>query len=287
MSAIKDIFNKINRSKAWISILHSIICVLLAVIICTSCALVYVYILKKHTEVDINGSVAENEKIRIYIDQGHNPSPYHNTGAEGNGLLEQDLTFSIGHLLADLLQADGRFEVCLSRENEDTVLGSDNRSSLAARVDGAESFEADYFISLHINSYTNEDVRGIEVFASDGDDTSYHFGNSLLQGMEEATDLKNRGMKLSSELYVLENTTMPAVLLEMGFISNADDAELLSEQPELFAQGIYNGIVDHFGATFVKDINILLCITGISVLLLSISIAVVFVIKRKSKVYSA
>ena len=212
----------------------------------------------------MHGTVLEDDKIRIYIDQGHNPSSYHNSGAEGNGLCEQDLTFDIGCRLAELLANDGRFEVCLSRPYEDTVLGTDTVSSLKARVDGAKSFDADYFISLHINSYTKDTANGIEVFSAESDDESYAFGRSLLFGMLDSTKLENRGMKESSDLYVLKNAEMPAVLLEMGFISNTKDAELLSEHPELFADGIYNGILNYFESAYLLNINILICVVGIS-----------------------
>lgn len=187
------------------------------------------------------------EKIRIYIDQGHNPTSYHNTGATGNGLYEQDVTFKIGCLLADLLRSDGRFEVCLSRPNKSVVLGTDNNSSFKARVDGAIAFNADYFISLHVNSFTQSDANGLEVYVAEEGTESYIFGSSLLQGLADSTGLKNRGMKLNPKLYVLANATMPATLLEMGFISNSGDAALMSEHPEIFAEGIYNGILDFFG----------------------------------------
>ena len=187
-----------------------------------------------------------SEKIRIYIDQGHNPTSYHNAGAVGNGLYEQDLTYNIGILLAELLEEDGRFEICLSRPTEDTVLGTDNNSSLDARVEGAKAFGADYFISLHINSFTDSSVRGIEVYTAENSGSSYSFGSSLLAGMVESTGIRNRGMKVNSSLRVLKNAVMPAALLEMGFISNADDAAMLSQSPELFANGIYNGILSYF-----------------------------------------
>ena len=186
------------------------------------------------------------EKIKIYIDQGHNPADYHNSGASGNGLYEGDLTYAIGILLAQTLEADGRFEVCLSRPTASTVLGTDNTSSLAARVAGAEAFGADYFISLHVNSYDLESVTGVEVFAAEKDSTSYDFGKCLLQGMVASTSLRDRTMKLNPDLYVLKNATMPAVLLEMGFISNPGDAALLSQNPELFVEGIYDGILTYF-----------------------------------------
>ena len=61
--------------------------------------------------------------IRIFIDQGHNPSGP-NTGAEGNGLIEQDITYAVGLYLAELLSADPRFEVRLSRTSPGEILGT-------------------------------------------------------------------------------------------------------------------------------------------------------------------
>ena len=80
--------------------------------------------------------------IRLYIDQGHNPQNP-NAGAEGNGLREQDIVFRIGVLLADLLLANGNFEVLLSRPSQSTQLGNSTASSLAARVNQANSWGAD------------------------------------------------------------------------------------------------------------------------------------------------
>ena len=186
--------------------------------------------------------------IKIYIDQGHNPTSYHNAGAVGNGLYEQDVTFEIGILLAEFLKADGRFEICLSRPTVSTVLGTDNDSSLDARVQGAKDFGADFFISLHINAYGESTANGIEVYVAEENSISYDFGKCLLQGMLAFTNLRDRGMKTNPDpdFRVLKNATMPAALLEMGFISNPQDAALLAESPELFAQGIYNGILTYF-----------------------------------------
>ena len=190
---------------------------------------------------------APEDKIRIYIDQGHNPTSYHNAGAYGNGLYEENITFLIGSLLAELLRTDGRFEVQVSRPNMSVVLGTDNDSSVMARVEGAAAFDADYLISLHTNAFTSNDVNGSEAWVANESSESYVFGQTLLNSMLESTNLKNRGMQLDEELKILKYSSMPAVLLEMGFISNSEDAALLSEHPELFAQGIYNGILRYFG----------------------------------------
>ena len=113
-------------------------------------------------------------------------------------------------------------------------------------MQSAKDFEADYFINLHINSFTSDSANGIEIHTAEASGTSYNFGEALLDGIIDSTNLRNRGMKQSPNLYVLKNATTPAVLVEMGFISNAGDAELLSTSPDLFAQGLYNGILNYF-----------------------------------------
>ena len=99
--------------------------------------------------------------IKIYIDQGHNPENP-NAGAEGNGLREQDLVYVIGQRLADRLRANPNFEVRLSRPTPETQLGTSNASSLAARVNDANSWGADYFISLHTNASNITSASGSE-----------------------------------------------------------------------------------------------------------------------------
>lgn len=181
--------------------------------------------------------------IKIYIDQGHNPvNP--NAGAEGNGLREQDLVYRIGQELATLLRRNGNFDVRLSRPTADTQIGSSNNTSLRLRVSDANSWGADYFISLHTNASENAAASGSEAFAYARGTPAFRLGEDILEGLAETTGLRNRGMKVRPGLYVLKKTTMPAVLVELGFITNARDAFLMRDRPDLFAQGIYEGILD-------------------------------------------
>ncbi len=183
--------------------------------------------------------------IKIYIDQGHNPENP-NAGAEGNGFLEQNITYRIGQELASLLRADPNFEVRLSRPTAETSLGSSNTTSLQARVSDANSWGADYFISLHTNSSSNSSASGVEAFAYSRPSRAFSLGEDIVEELSDITGLRNRGMKVRPGLYVLRNTVMPAVLVEMGFISNPGDAALMNDNPQLFARGIYNGIKEYF-----------------------------------------
>lgn len=184
--------------------------------------------------------------IKIYIDQGHNPvNP--NAGAEGSGLREQDLVYRIGQELATLLRRNGNFDVRLSRPTPNTQIGSSNNTSLRLRVQDANSWGADYFISLHTNASENSSASGSEAFAYARGTPAFRLGEDILDGLSETTGLRNRGMQVRPGLYVLKKTTMPAVLVELGFITNRGDAYLMRDRPELFAQGVYNGIVEFTG----------------------------------------
>lgn len=183
---------------------------------------------------------------RIYIDQGHNPvNP--NAGAEGNGLREQDLVLRIGEELARLLDSNGNFEARLSRPTSSTQLGTSTATSLAARVNDANDWGADYFISLHTNASSNAEASGSEGFAFSQGSEGYALGEDILYWLNRETGLRNRGMASRPGLYILRRTRMPAVLIELGFITNRGDASLMQGSPELFAEGVYNGILDYLG----------------------------------------
>ena len=184
--------------------------------------------------------------IKIYIDQGHNPvNP--NAGAEGNGLREQDLVYTIGQRLADRLRANGNYEVRLSRPTRDTQLGTSTSTSLPARVNEANRWGADYFISLHTNAATSPSASGSEAYVYARGTRAFDFATDILDSLTEITGLRDRGVKPRPGLYVLRKTRMPATLLELGFITNPGDAALMRDDPDLFAEGIYRGILEYTG----------------------------------------
>ena len=184
--------------------------------------------------------------IKIYIDQGHNRKS-HNAGAEENGYIEQDITYEVGIALAYLLRSNGNFDVRVSRPTPQTILGTSNATSLRIRVDEANAFGADYFISLHTNASTNSAVSGSEALVYTEPSVASALGEDILFWLNRITGLRNRGIVERPGLYVLRKTRMPAVLVEMGFISNLSDARLMHDSPELFAEGIYNGILQYTG----------------------------------------
>lgn len=203
---------------------------------------------EKTSPYNISNMVKKSDcvAIKIFIDQGHNPSG-HNTGAEGFGVREQDVTYIVGLYLSQLLEADGNFEVRLSRNSPEEILGTNNSTSLTARVQAANSWPADYFISIHCNANVNPNINGTECYVYQAYTTAYDLGRQILDGIVERVGTKDNGLRVNPSLYVLRRTRMPAVLVELAYLTNYDDMELLVNEQYAFAEGIYQGILEYFG----------------------------------------
>ncbi len=186
--------------------------------------------------------------IRIFVDQGHNPYGF-NAGAEGFGLREQDITYLVGAYLADLLAADPRFEVATSRQSPTQILGYNNSTSLRERVDMANSWGADYFISIHCNANENPNINGTEGYVYRLDSGPAILARDIVNEIVRRLGTKNNGVIANPSLYVLRRTNMPAVLIELAYISNYEDAMLLSTGEYQFAYGIYVGLLNYLGLT--------------------------------------
>lgn len=183
--------------------------------------------------------------IKIFIDQGHNPGGV-NGGAVGFGYREQDITYQVGIYLADLLRQDGRFAVRTSRNSPEEILGTSNATSLAARVNAANAWDADYFISIHCNANVNPAVNGSEVYVYREGSVAADLARQVLDAMVAQVGTKDNGIRVNPSLYVLRRTRMPAILVELAYITNAEDVEKLVNNQYGFAYGIYLGILHYF-----------------------------------------
>ncbi|MGX8835053.1 N-acetylmuramoyl-L-alanine amidase family protein [Amedibacillus sp. YH-ame6] len=184
--------------------------------------------------------------IKVYIDQGHNPGNI-NAGASGNGVVESEVNYQVGIYLAEYLNADPAFVARVSRLFPDTVLGSDASSSLRERVYQANSWPADYFISIHTNSNVNPAIQGSEVYVYREFSRSYEFAQDVLASIVEIVGTKDNQVRINPSLYVLRNTDMPAILVELAYLSNPSDAMLLLTKQKEFAYAIYQGLRDYLG----------------------------------------
>lgn len=187
--------------------------------------------------------------IKIYIDQGHNPTGSHNSGAVANGLFESDINYQVGIYLRNMLNSDSRFEARVSRPYPNTVLGTNNSTSLAERVRMANEWPANYFISIHCNSNSNPAINGTEVYIYQYYTQANWLAEDVMSGIVDMVGTKNNGIRENPSLYVLRRTSMPAILVELGYLTNYQDAEKLRNNQYQFAYGIYLGLLRYFGFT--------------------------------------
>ena len=183
--------------------------------------------------------------IKIYIDQGHNPAGNVNAGAVGNNLYEGEITYNVGAYLADILDSDERFLVRTSRNTPEEVLGTSNSTSLSTRVREANEWPADYFISIHVNASTNPAANGSEVYIYREETQAEELAEDILDAIVTLVGTRDNDVRTNPSLYVLRRTQMPAVLVELAYITNAFDAQKLRDEQYNFAYAIYVGLLNY------------------------------------------
>jgi N-acetylmuramoyl-L-alanine amidase len=178
--------------------------------------------------------------MKLYIDPGHGGS---DPGAQGNGLREKNLALDIALKIRSILENNyGNVEIRMSRT-------SDITKSLIQRTDEANAWGADFYLSIHINSF-NGSARGYEDYIhsslSDNSATA-RYRDIIHTEVLKLNQLSDRGKK-KADFHVLRETTMDAMLSENGFIDNAQDAALMKQESwrSNVAQGHANGIAKAF-----------------------------------------
>ncbi len=163
----------------------------------------------------------------IGIDCGHTLRGA-DTGAEGQGFKEQDKTREIGSALIGKLSGLGHKVINCTVDSASTI-----QESLAKRVDIANKNDVELFISIHLNAF-NKEARGFEVHVSPSCSTkSLEYANAIKTEVCKLGYV-DRGVK-KTNLYVLNNTKAPAVLLECGFIDNKGDMALFNAEKITYA----------------------------------------------------
>lgn len=172
----------------------------------------------------------------IAVDPGHGGR---DPGAIGiGGLREKDVVLDISRHLQRILSENG-MRVLMTR-SDDRFVSLDGRSTIANRAN------ADLFVSVHANAINlrRPDINGVETFyySSDG----RPLAGSIQQSVLEKTGMRSRGVK-RARFYVLRHTEMPAVLVEVGFVTGRDDAPKLRDPAfrRQMAEAIADGVLNY------------------------------------------
>lgn len=168
----------------------------------------------------------------VCIDAGHGGK---DPGAESGGVQEKDIALTVALKVGALLKD---CEVIYTR-TEDVYVGLSERALIANQA------KAGLFVSIHCNSVDDEFAHGMEIYHyTHASDASKRAARVIYDKLLPASGLRGRGVK-ADNFAVLRETAMPAVLIELGFISNPDDRAKLTDSAwqDDAAQAIADGII--------------------------------------------
>ena len=175
-------------------------------------------------------SKPKHDKQMIVLDAGHGGS---DTGAIGGGIYEKDITLDIAKRIEKILKSKG-YDVKMTRSNDTYV-------SLQDRVEFSENHNPDIFVSVHVNSSVKPEITGIETHYYHQESMS--LARTVHSSFASAIHSPDRGL-FKSKFYVINHTTSPAILIEIGFISNDEERNQLAGETrkQQTAQAIADGI---------------------------------------------
>jgi len=185
----------------------------------------------------VSASGTDLSGYTICVDAGHGGT---DPGAVANGVEEKNVNLEIALKVAKLLEEDGA-RVVLTRNGDYYV-------SLSDRVRIANSADCDIFISIHANAASDTSASGFEVYHYYGSTRGNLLATYVDEEIAKEIPLKNRGVK-EAGFYVIKYTTMPAILIETGFVTNTNDVSIITDKDYQwrYAYAILHGVQRYFG----------------------------------------
>lgn len=194
----------------------------------------------------------------ICIDPGHG---FDDGGASSdflNGLNEDDITLSLALMLDEELRKLG-YRTVLTHDGKTfpitAAYDNNNKFKPEERTSYANSIDIDYYVSIHCNSHMDPSAYGTRIYYYDGqiktEHTSGAIADSINAGLLQTLEVgsKSETVEMTSGVfYVLKQTTVPASLIEIGFVTNESDAAKMIDEgwQKSFAQGVAAGIDSYY-----------------------------------------
>jgi len=191
----------------------------------------------------------------IILDAGHGGI---DPGKLSNDKLiqEKDINLSITLKLRELLESSGAV-VVLTREDDSSLYTEDGSKTIRQKYNEnlknrkkiIQESNANMFVSIHSNAFTESKYYGAQTFYPKGKEDSYQLSKIIQNELKRVVDnTNNREMKATDDIYVLKDNEIPSVLIECGFLSNDKEAKLLNDEAyqEKIAWAIYVGIQKYF-----------------------------------------
>lgn len=213
----------------------------------------------KHIEsnTDILDADAISLSQTVIIDAGHGGE---DGGASGKGgALEKELNLDISFKLASMLRASGinvimtRTEDILLYDRNADYMGHKKSLDLRARLDIAKNTPNAVFISIHMNSFGDSKYKGLQVWYSKNTDGSKKLADAVQKCVKETlqNDNERKTKEANSSIYLLDRAVCDSILIECGFLSNAEEESLLldSNYRKTLSFTIFAAIKEYFSAT--------------------------------------
>lgn len=191
----------------------------------------------------------------IALDPGHGGV---DGGATGKGeyasAVEKDIALNISLYLRDLLQESGAL-VVMTRETDKDLAdpgtkGYSRRKTedLHRRARLVNESGADFLISIHLNSFPSGKWSGAQTFYYPGRKENGDMAMLIQEEIRRTLENTSRQPKKNGTVYLLKNVDMPSVMVEVGFLSNQDEASLLTNEKyqKQMATAIYQGILRYY-----------------------------------------
>ena len=190
--------------------------------------------------------------VTIVLDAGHGGE---DGGCEGNGLVEKDLNLDITLRIASLLRNQG-VNVVLTREIDELLYdknsdyeGKKKYQDVRRRLEIAKDQENPVLVSIHMNYFAKTQYSGLQVWYSKADAKSRILANLVQNNVKNSLQPNNkRGIKeATSSIFLLDNASFPAILIECGFLSNVDEARALGDENyrQKLAEIIFTSIMSY------------------------------------------
>jgi N-acetylmuramoyl-L-alanine amidase len=194
----------------------------------------------------------------IVVDAGHGGP---DGGAESaGGLVEKDITLPISMYLRDFLQEAGAL-VVMTRE-EDVDLADHNTKGLSKRKTEdllrrariVKEKEADLLVSIHLNAIPSPRWSGAQTFYSPTLEKSGQVAHLIQGEIKRVLTNTDRTAKKTNDIYILRSAELPAVLVEVGFLSNEKEAKQMgtAQYQKQMANAIYQGILRYYSGETIS-----------------------------------
>ena len=217
--------------------------------------LLYVAISSNHSySVPTDAQPLNNNSIKLIIDAGH--GGFDGGASASDGTLEKDINLQIALELYDFCKLGGH-QVILTRnsdagteKDENDSIANRKKSDMQRRLSIIEENPDAIFVSIHLNKFTTSTAQGAQVFYSKNNINSQNLAKSVQSSIILLTQPNNTRTikKGDNSIFLLKKATIPAIIVECGFLSNPEELALLknSEYQSKIAFSIYCGILKYY-----------------------------------------